>query len=61
MCIATKEDLAINVDTMHQDVVGLATLKTMMCMLLENLDRGAKEVYPDAIEARFHFQKDVTT
>jgi len=33
----------------------------MMHMLLDELDRGAKVVYPNATEARVHFQKYVTT
>jgi len=44
---------------MHQYVIGLAALKTMIRMIYEELDRGAKSVNLDATEARFHFQKDV--
>ena len=55
MRITTSSDLAVSVDTMHQYVVGPATLKIMMHMLLDDLDRGARAVYPDAIEARVHF------
>jgi len=61
MCIATSEDLVISVDTMHQYVIGLATLKTLMHMLSHELDRGAKSAYPNAIEARVRFQKYSTT
>ena len=32
----------------------------MMCMLSDELDRGAKLVYMDAMDARVHFQKYVT-
>ena len=60
MRIATNIDLAISVDTMHQNVVGLATLKTMMCMLSDELDKGAKSMCLDATKARVHFQKDIT-
>jgi len=60
MHIATNLDLTISVDTMHKYVAGLATLKTMMCMLSEELDIGARAVYPDAMEARVKFYKDVT-
>ena len=59
MCIATSPDLPINVDIMQKYVVGPATLKTMMHMLSDELDRGARAVYPDAMEARFRFLMDV--
>jgi len=44
---------------MHKYIAGLATLKTMMCMLTNELDRGAQAVYLDVMEARFRFQMDV--
>ena len=46
---------------MHMYVVGLVSLKTMMHMLSNELDRGAKSVYLDAMEAMVRFHKDVTT
>ena len=61
MRIATNTNLEISADTMHQYVGGLATLKTMMHMLLDELDRGARAVYPDVMEARVRFYKYVTT
>jgi len=64
MCIATSVNLVISADTMHHYFASLATLKTtlktIMHMLSDKLDRGTREVYPDAMEARVHFQKDVT-
>jgi len=60
MRITTNTQLEISADTMHQYVVGPATLKTMMHMLSDELDKGAKSVYPDATKARVRFQKDVT-
>jgi len=60
MGIATSTDLEIRVDTMHQYVFGLAAPKTMICMLSDELDKGAKSVYPDATEEIVRFQKDVT-
>jgi len=45
---------------MHKYVVGSSTLKTMMCMLSDKLDRGAQAVYLDAMKARVGFQTDVT-
>lgn len=55
MHITTSVDLVINLDTMHQYVIGLAALKTMMCMLLDELGKGVRAVYPDAKEARVCF------
>ncbi len=60
MHIATSPDLEISVDTMHKYVVGPAILKTMMHMLSDELERGARAVYSDAMEARVRFQKYVT-
>lgn len=60
MRIAISADLAINTDTMYQYVTSSTTLKTMMRMLSDELDIGAKSIYLDATEARVHFQKYVT-
>jgi len=60
MRIATSTDLAISADTMHQYVASIATLKTMMCMLSDELDRGSKVVYLYATKARVRLRKDVT-
>lgn len=60
MHIATSPYMSIIVDTMHRYVTGPTTLKTKMHMLSDNLDRGAQAVYPNAMEARVRFQKDVT-
>lgn len=59
MHVATNADLEISANTMHQ-YVGLAALKTMMCMLIDELDRDAKIVYPDATKERVHFHQNVT-
>lgn len=60
MHIATSPDLLISADIMHKYVVGLTALKTMMQILSNELDRGARVVYSDAMEARVRFQKYVT-
>lgn len=60
MCTATSAYLQMSEDTMHKYVTGPTTLKTMMSMLHDELDRGSKSVYPDATKARVRFQKDVT-
>jgi len=51
---------ATNPDIMHKYVAGPATLKTLMHMILDELNRGAQEVYLNAMEARVRFQTDVT-
>lgn len=60
MRTATSPDFPITTEIMCKDVVGPATLNTMMHMLLDELNRGAQELYPDAMEARFRFQNNVT-
>ena len=41
MHITTNLELPISADIMRKYVAGLAKLKTMMCMLSNELDRGA--------------------
>ena len=60
MRIATSLDVVISEDTMQKYVAGATALKTMMCMLSDELDIGARAMYPDAMEGRVCFQKDVT-
>lgn len=60
MHVATNAHWEINANTMHKYVDGLATLKTMMCMLANKLDIDAISMYSDAMVARVHFQKYVT-
>ena len=60
MRTATNPNLLISADVMRKYVASSTTLKTMMHMLTDELDRGARAVYPDAMEARFRFQTDFT-
>jgi len=60
MHITTSVGVEISGDSMHQYVASPATLKAMMHMLSKELDRGAKEVYLDATEARICFPKYFT-
>lgn len=55
MHIATSADFHMNVDTMHQYVAGPFVFKTMMRMLYDELDRGAKSVFLNVMEARVQF------
>jgi len=61
MCIATSPDLPINKDIMRKYVAGLTTLKTMMHMIYDELERAAQAVYHNAMEVKVRFQTDVTT
>ena len=61
MHTATSPDFPISVDIICKYVASPATLKIMMHMLTNKLDRGARAVYPDAMEARFRFQTDFTS
>jgi len=60
MFIATSPDFPIKVDIMHKYVASMAALKTTMCILSDELDKGSQEVYLDDMEVRVRFQKDVT-
>ena len=60
MCIATNLDFPISTKTMHKYVVGPTTLKAMMCMLSDELDREARAVYLDSMQARVRIQTYVT-
>lgn len=55
MCISTSPNLPISANTMHKYVVGPATLKTMMRMISDELERGYQVVYPNAMEAKVRF------
>jgi len=50
----------MSVDIMHKYVPGPTRLRTMMHILLDELDIGAQAMYLDVMEARFRFQTDVT-
>jgi len=60
ICTATNPTFSISADIICRYIVGMATLKTMMCMLLDELDKGTQALYLDAMEARFKFETDVT-
>jgi len=60
MHMVTSMHLEIDTDTMDQYVASPTTLKTMMCMLSNELEKGAISVYPNATKARVFFQRDVT-
>jgi len=45
---------------MQKYIDGLATLRTMLHMLQDELDRGFRTIYLEAMEARVHFNKYIT-
>lgn len=55
MLMATSTDLHVSVDNMQMYIVGLTLLKTKLCILHDELDRGSKSVYLEAMEARVCF------
>lgn len=61
MLISTCLDLAMSADITHKYVGSPTTMKTMMHMLSNDLDRGTREVYPDAMDSRVKSQMDVST
>lgn len=60
MCMVTNTYLEISIDTMHEYVACPTALKTVMCILSNELDKGSISVYADAMEVRVFFQQDVT-
>lgn len=60
MSITTNANLQMSASTTHQYVAGSTALKTMMCMISNELDKGSKLVYMYPTEVRVHFQKDAT-
>lgn len=46
---------------MQKYIGGLVKANTMLLMLQNELDKGSKTIYPDAMLARVHFQKDTIT
>lgn len=51
----TSPNLPISADIVRKYIFGPATLKTMMRKLKDELDRGARAVYPNVMEATFRF------
>ena len=57
---ATSDDLQLSKENMQKYIGGLATLKTLWHILQDELNKGFITIYPEAMEARVHFDKDVT-
>lgn len=53
----TSRCLEISAETVHQHVVDLVAPRMTMRMLSDKLDGGAISMYPNAIDARVHFNK----
>lgn len=57
---ATSDDLQLSTKNMQKYIGGPATLRTMLCMLQDELEKGSRNIYLEAMEARVHFQKYIT-
>lgn len=55
---ATNDDLELLTENMQKYVGGLVRVKTMLHMLQDELDKGSKTIYLEAMEERFCYQKD---
>jgi len=54
---ATSDELQLSEEKMQKYIGGLATLDTMLHMLQDELERGFRTIYLEAMEARAHFEK----
>jgi len=59
ICMVTIKHSEISTNTMHQYVARPTSLKTMMHIISDELDRRTIVVDPDATEARHHYEQDV--
>lgn len=55
---ATNDDLEVSTEKMQKYISGPVIVKTMLRMLQDELEKGSQIIYPQAMEARVHFQKD---
>lgn len=53
---ATREELELKKQNMHNFIGGPVKVRTMVLMLQNNLDTDSKTIYLDSMEARVHFQ-----
>ena len=56
----TSDDLQLSAKNMQRYISGPATLKTVLHMLQDELDRGFMTIYPESMEARVCFDKYIT-
>jgi len=59
MCEAISDDLQLIIENMQRYMSGPATLRIMLHVLQDELDRGFRTIYSEAMEARVCFDKDV--
>jgi len=57
--MATNVDLKVSADSMRMHIISPALLRTKLHMLQDELDRGSKSVYLEAMEARASFREDI--
>jgi len=59
MLMTTIAYFQVSADNMRMYIVDPALLRTKLRMLQDELDRGYKSVYPEAMEATVCFEKDI--
>lgn len=57
---ASSDDLHLNAENMKMYIGGQSTLRIVLHMLQDEMDKGFRTIYPKAMEARVRFKKDVT-
>ena len=60
MRVATSDDLQLSAKNMQMYISGPTTLKIVLRMLHDELDKGFRTIYPEAMEARLCFEKEIT-
>ena len=56
---ATSDNLQLSADNMKKYSGGLATFKTMLCMLQDEMGTSSNTTWSEAMEARVCFQKAI--
>lgn len=48
---ATNNDLQLSIEKMQKYISGPATLRTMLCILRDEMEKGSRSIYSEAMEA----------
>lgn len=52
---ATNDDLQLSTENMKTYIGGPTTVRTMIRILQDELEKGSRNIYPKAMEARVYF------
>jgi len=55
----TNDDLDLSEKNMQKYIGGPITIKTMLHMLQDELEKGSKTIYPEVMEEIFCYQKHI--